>query len=89
MSYEIYETIELFDGEKNVEAKLIASFSLDDKNYCCLELDDERFLAEYYEEGDDMVFQTIEDDEEFEEVAMALEELLAEQEADEDEQGDK
>lgn len=76
----IYQTIDLFDGNEKIEAKLVASFSIDDKDYCCLELEDEYYLAEFFEEGDDMVFRPIEDEDEFNEVSSIFMDLLEDQE---------
>lgn len=71
--------IRLNDGEKEVEMTLIASFGLDDEDYCCLEDEmGERYILRMQENGEEMLFESIEDDEEFEEARAALEELLDE-----------
>ncbi|MDY3051834.1 MAG: DUF1292 domain-containing protein [Ndongobacter sp.] len=69
----------LNDGEGDVEMTLIASFGLDDEDYCCLEDETgERYILRMHEDGDEMLFESIENDEEFDEARTALEELLEE-----------
>ncbi len=74
------EIIYLNDGTENIAMRIIATFSLDDKDYCCLESseDGERYLLKMMSGDEDMFFKTIEDDEEFEDAREAFEELMKE-----------
>lgn len=78
------DIITINDGQQDLSMRIRATFSLDDQDYACLESVDseELFLLKMYESGDEMVFETIDDDEEFDEVIVAYEELLAEEEGD-------
>lgn len=74
------EIIYLNDGTEDVAMQIIATFSVDEQDYCCLESseDGERYLLRMISNDDEMLFETVDDDEEFEDVREAFEELIKE-----------
>lgn len=79
------EYIELFDGEKNIELKLLDTFGVEDKDYAALldEEKDELYILEVEFDEDDAVFKTIDDEKEFNDILAIYNDLL-EEEDDED-----
>lgn len=71
------EQIVINDGERDVVFDLLASFSLEDRNYCFVEdhEDGTSFFLRYFADGDDMVFAALESEQELDEVSEAFEEL--------------
>lgn len=65
------------DGERDVALTLVASFSLQDKDYCLVEdqEDGSSFFLRYFADGDDIVFAALESERELDEVSEAFEEL--------------
>lgn len=74
------EKILLNDGEQDVEMGLVATFLLDETNYCCLRdpEDGTELLYRMRPEGEEMVIEAIEDEKELEEAEEAYQELLDE-----------
>lgn len=66
------------ENGKEKELELLASFSLDDVDYCLLEDEGTSFLFRYFTDNEDMVFVQVDDQEEFEEAMQTLEELQKE-----------
>lgn len=74
------DIIVLNDGEKDVEMRVEATLGVEDMEYAILESVEagEIYIFRYREEGDEVVFEPIEDDDEFDAVVDAYEELIAE-----------
>lgn len=72
------DKIELFDGEKMISYELLASFQVDDKNYCLLSNEGIEEFFSYEEDGDDIVFSGLDSEEEEAEVEEIYRELLEE-----------
>lgn len=71
------EQIVVNDGECDVTLDLLASFSLEDRDYCFVEdhEDGTSFFLRYFADGDDMVFAALESEQELDKVSEAFEEL--------------
>lgn len=76
-------TITLYDEGEAIEVKMIASFTFDEKEYCWLEDPETKdpVLFRAYPDEEDMVFQIVEDDKEYEEADAAYREILQEERA--------
>lgn len=72
------ETITLYAGGEAVEVKILASFTLDERDYCWLEDPETKdpVLFRYYSDKEDMVFQLVEDAKEYEEANEAYQDIL-------------
>jgi uncharacterized protein YrzB (UPF0473 family) len=73
--------ISLIDEEgKETEFEIIATLEVNDKEYAILlpvdSEDEEAFIFRIVDEGDEPVLECVEDDEEFDQVAAAYEELI-------------
>lgn len=78
--------LELDNGE-SVECEVVGTFEVDEKEYIALlpENDDRVLLYVYREEGDDVVLENIEDEEEFEKVSDVFWEIFGDEEEVEEE----
>lgn len=75
-----FEKITINDGDKDISMTLVATFSMDDQDYAVLDGDDdERFVLRMKETDDEMIFETIDDEEEFNDAVQVFEELIEEQ----------
>lgn len=76
------EQIVLNDGEKEVPMTLLATFRLNDQDYCLMEdVDDgSSFFLRYFTDKDEVVFASLESEEELDEVMEAYEDLMIEKE---------
>ncbi len=75
-----FEKITINDGDKDISMTLIATFSMDDQDYAVLDGDDdERFVLRMKETDDEIIFETIDDEEEFNDAVQVFEELIEEQ----------
>lgn len=75
-----FEKITINDGDKDISMILVATFSMDDQDYAVLDGDDdERFVLRMKETDDEMIFETIDDEEEFNDAVQVFEELIEEQ----------
>lgn len=72
----------LFDGEKETEFELIASFGVGEKEYCFLARpdEDEGYFFRYWTEDEDVNYQAVTDEDELAEVASIYDELVEEYE---------
>ena len=77
-----YETIVIpMEDGKDEECAILATFMVDDKEYIVVspivddELSDDAYMFALTREGDDMIIDNIEDDDEYEKAAKAYEEL--------------
>lgn len=77
--------LELDNGE-SVECEVVGTFEVDEKEYIALlpENDDRVLLYIYQEEGDDLILENIEDEEEFERVSDTFWEIFGDEEDDEE-----
>ena len=73
------EQIVLNDGEKEVPMTLLATFRLNDQDYCLME-DGSSFFLRYFTDKDEVVFAALESEEELDEVMEAYEDLMIEKE---------
>lgn len=72
------DSIVLYDEDNNeVEFNIIDTFGVDDKNYCALqEHDDELIMImEVINDGDEVVFKSIENQQELDEIISLYEEM--------------
>lgn len=75
-----FEKITINDGDKDISMTLVATFSMDDQDYAVLDGDDdERFVLRMKETDDEIIFETIDDEEEFNDAVQVFEELIEEQ----------
>lgn len=67
------------DGERQVLMKIVSSFTLDQTNYCWLKEDgsNKSLLFRFYPDGEDMVFESVEDPEEYKEAEEAYLDLIS------------
>lgn len=74
------QTITLYADGEAVEVKILASFAVDERDYCWLEDPDTKdpVLFRYYSDKEDMVFQFVENASEYDEVYQAYQEILQE-----------
>lgn len=72
------EKIDLYDGDKKVSYDLLATFQIDDKNYCLLSDSEEEFFLSFEEEGDQILFKSLESEKEEKEIREFYQELLEE-----------
>ncbi len=85
---EVYETITLeFDDNTEIECDVIGVFDMDEQEYIALVPTSERdaeeaevYFYRYKEEGEEFTLEDIETDDEFEKVAIAFGEAMAEEE---------
>lgn len=77
--------LELDSGE-TVECEVVGTFEVDEKEYIALlpENDDRVLIYIYQEEGDDLVLENIEDEDEFERVSDTFWEIFGDEEEDEE-----
>ncbi|MDD7593671.1 MAG: DUF1292 domain-containing protein [Peptoniphilaceae bacterium] len=74
------ERIYLNDGTEDVALDLIASFGIDEANYCLVRDDDAEFFLRYEEKGEEVLFFPLESDGEQAEVMRIYDELLSDRE---------
>jgi len=74
------EYIELYDGSEKIRLRLLDTFGVDEKDYAAL-LDEkeELYILEVQLEDEDAVFLPIEDEEEFNDILAAYNDLLDEE----------
>lgn len=74
------EYIELNDGNETIKLLLLDTFGVEEKDYAALldENDDQLYILEINLEDNEVVFETIEDEEEFNEILALYEELIDE-----------
>lgn len=74
------EYIELNDGNETIKLLLLDTFGVEEKDYAALldENDDQLYILEIHLEDNEVVFETIEDEEEFNEILALYEELIDE-----------
>lgn len=83
------ETIKVYDPEgQEVELTLLASFAIEDKSYALVqeEGEDPYFLT-YQEDGEDLLFQSLDTEDELDEVVRTYEEFIEEKSRREREEG--
>lgn len=78
------DIITVNDGEREIDLYIVATFSIEDQYYACLETMDEEelYLLKMAEDGQDIVFEVIDDEEEFDDAVQAYQELVEEQDSD-------
>lgn len=72
------DSIVLYDEDNNeVEFNIIDTFGVDDKNYCALQQDNDDLILilEIVNDGDEVIFKAIENQEELDEVINLYEEM--------------
>lgn len=71
----------LDDGNRKIAFEIDSSFSLDETDYCWLREEGSEALSlfRFYPDGEDMIFEAVDDQEEFKEARMAYLELIGEQ----------
>lgn len=69
--------IELSDGTDIVKFQILDTFSIDEKNYAALlDEEDQLYILEVEEENNEMVFKSIDDEDEFDDILSLYNELL-------------
>lgn len=74
------EYIELSDGDETIKLLLLDTFGIEDQDYAALldEDNDQLYILEIHLEDNEVVFEAIEDEEEFNEILALYEELIDE-----------
>lgn len=74
------EYIDLNDGNETIKLLLLDTFGVEEQDYAALldEKEDQLYILEVNVEGDEVVFEAIEDEEEFNEILSLYEELIDE-----------
>lgn len=74
------EYIELSDGDETIKLLLLDTFGVEEKDYAALldEDNDQLYILEIHLEDNEVVFEAIEDEEEFNEILALYEELIDE-----------
>ncbi len=76
------ERVYLDDGQRQIPFEVVASFTLDETDYCWLKEagGKDPLLFRFYPDGEDMVFESVEDEEEYEEAREAYLDLVRDRE---------
>ncbi len=76
-----FEKIMMNDGDRDIAMTIVATFTMDDQDYAVLDGDEdnERYVLRMIEQDDEMIFETIDDEEEFNDAVQIFEELVEEQ----------
>lgn len=74
------EYIELQDGNETIRLKILDSFGVEEKDYAALldENEEQLYILEVQVEDEEVIFKTIDDEKEFEEILEIYNDLLDE-----------